>query len=189
MPEGHTPARTASVNQRTPTRYPTDLHGKCFNCLSTAHRVATCKLPPCYLRCKRFQHPAWDCKRRRTVPPSSSGTFGALEGQQRRPVRERILGNRPHAQGDTPSMAGAMPSAAAAVLGRLRVATVGADGGDVGADGRGMTSLRQRVSPPTVTGGRRGPHKRHRTSPRSLLELRQGTVGRPTRRASLSPTR
>ena len=46
--EGARPARTASTNQRPPTRYPEDLRGKCFNCLSTAHRVATCKLP---LRC------------------------------------------------------------------------------------------------------------------------------------------
>jgi hypothetical protein len=43
---GARPARPASASQQPPTCYPADLHGKCFNCLSTAHRVATCKLPP-----------------------------------------------------------------------------------------------------------------------------------------------
>jgi hypothetical protein len=49
------------------------------------------------------------------MPPSSSGTVGALEGWQQRPVWECILDNRPHAQGDTPIAAGAMPGAAIAV--------------------------------------------------------------------------
>jgi hypothetical protein len=148
---GARPARPASTSQRPPTRYPADLHGKCFNCLSTAHRVATCKLPPHCFRCKGFQHLAQDCKERRKVPPSKFRQVGALDGRLRHPVRGSISGNRPHAQGGASGVVGAVPGA-----------TVGADGGDVanvGADRRGTTPRRQRASPPTTSGSRLGPPK------------------------------
>jgi hypothetical protein len=77
---GARPARPASASQRPPTCYPTDLHGKCFNYLSTAHRVATCKLPLGYFHCKGFRHLARDCKQRWKVPPSISSTVGAVPG-------------------------------------------------------------------------------------------------------------
>lgn len=38
------------------------LKGKCLNCLSSSNRVATCRLPQCYLHCKGFRHSAHDCK-------------------------------------------------------------------------------------------------------------------------------
>jgi hypothetical protein len=69
--DGARPARPAPTSQRPPSRYPADLYGKCFNCLSIAHRVATCRLPPHCLRCKGFRHLTRDCKQRRKV------TFGA----------------------------------------------------------------------------------------------------------------
>jgi hypothetical protein len=78
---GARPAHTASsVNWRSPTRYLADLRWKCFNCPSSMHRVATCKLPTRCLRCKGFRHLAQDYKRRRTITPSS-GTSGATEDQ------------------------------------------------------------------------------------------------------------
>ena len=135
--DGAPPAQTASANQRPPTRYPVDLRGKCFNCLSTTHRVATCKLPPRCLRCKGFRHLVRDYKQRRKVPPSGSSTVGAPEGRQRCPVWEHILGNRPHTQGDMSSAAGVVLGAAALCQVRPRAAAVGTDGrgvGYVGAD-------------------------------------------------------
>jgi hypothetical protein len=51
-----------SASHRPLRHIPTDLHGKCFNCLSSAHRVATCKLPQRCLRCKGLRHVARDCK-------------------------------------------------------------------------------------------------------------------------------
>jgi hypothetical protein len=114
---GACPARTALANQRPPTRYPADLHRKCLNCLSTAHMVAICKLPPRCLRCKGFRHLTRDYKQQRKVPPSSSGTFGAPDGRQRRPVQECILGNRPCTKGNKSSAARAVPGAAAPVPG------------------------------------------------------------------------
>jgi hypothetical protein len=69
---GARPARRASANQRPPTRYPADLHQKCFNCLSIVHRVVNSKLPSHCLRCRGFRHLARDCKRWQAVPPSSS---------------------------------------------------------------------------------------------------------------------
>ncbi|CAO2046082.1 unnamed protein product [Urochloa humidicola] len=49
-------------------RIPLELKGKCLNCLSYKHRVATCKLPQRCLRCHGFRHLAKDCKRPRCPP-------------------------------------------------------------------------------------------------------------------------
>jgi hypothetical protein len=46
------------------------------------------------------------------VPPSSSGTFGAIEGRPRRLDQERASGTRPRTQGHKPSSARAVPGAA-----------------------------------------------------------------------------
>ena len=170
---GAHPARTASVNQRPPTHYLADLHGKCFNCLSTAHRVATCKLPPCCLRCKGFRT---SCG---TVSSGGRCILPALAQLMPQKVGNDALSESvPWAIGRVPRAACRARLELCQV--RLRTATVGGDVGDIDADKRGTTPLRQRVSPPTVTAGRQGPPKRHRTSPRSPLVLRHGTVGRPT---------
>jgi hypothetical protein len=46
-------------------KIPTELHDRCFNCLSYSHRVATCRLPRRCLRCHDFSHLARDYKRPR----------------------------------------------------------------------------------------------------------------------------
>ncbi|CAL4972951.1 unnamed protein product [Urochloa decumbens] len=46
-------------------RFPPALDGRCFNCLSYSHRVATCKLPRRCLRCHGLHHIAKDCPRPR----------------------------------------------------------------------------------------------------------------------------
>ena len=53
---------------------PADLHGRCFNCLSYSHRVATCRLPRRCLRCRGFGHLVKDCRRRNA---STSAAVGA----------------------------------------------------------------------------------------------------------------
>jgi hypothetical protein len=40
----------------------------CFNCLFYSHRVATCRLPRCCLRCHRFGHLARDYKTSKSAP-------------------------------------------------------------------------------------------------------------------------
>jgi hypothetical protein len=109
---GTHPTRPAPASQRPHSRYPADLHGKCFNCLSTAHRVATCRLPPRCLRCMGFRHLTQDCKQRRKVPSPGSRVVGAPD---RRSVREVTPGYRPRALGDTPGAGWAAPGAAAEV--------------------------------------------------------------------------
>ncbi|CAL5045620.1 unnamed protein product [Urochloa decumbens] len=46
-------------------RFPPALDGRCFNCLSYSHRVATCKLSRRCLRCHGLHHIAKDCPRPR----------------------------------------------------------------------------------------------------------------------------
>lgn len=41
---------------------PTDLVGRCFNCLNTNHVAESCRNPSCYLRCKREGHRSRDCR-------------------------------------------------------------------------------------------------------------------------------
>jgi hypothetical protein len=72
MPPG--PARRGRpASCQPPRQIPAELHGKCLNCLSFAHRVATCKLPQRCLRCKGLRHVARDCKQPRRVGFQSSG--------------------------------------------------------------------------------------------------------------------
>jgi hypothetical protein len=81
-----------SASHRPLRHIPADLYGKCFNCLSSAHRVATYKLPQRCLRCKGLQHVARDCKQPRRMgfqssfdrAPSSLGTVSAPDGRPRR---------------------------------------------------------------------------------------------------------
>ena len=44
-------------------RFLADTEGRCFNCLSYSHKVATCRLPTRCLRCRGFRHHAKSCKR------------------------------------------------------------------------------------------------------------------------------
>jgi len=55
------------------------LRGRCLNCLSWKHRVATCRLPCRCLRCNGLGHLARACKRPRTVPAPGVG-----DGSRRR---------------------------------------------------------------------------------------------------------
>ena len=50
------------ASHRPPRHIPTDLDGKCLNCLSTSHQVVTCKLSQRCLQCKGIRHIARDCK-------------------------------------------------------------------------------------------------------------------------------
>jgi hypothetical protein len=65
-----------SVDRQPPLCFPADLHEKCFKCLSSSHKVATCRMSPCCLRCKGFGHLARECKRWWRVPPSSGAPGG-----------------------------------------------------------------------------------------------------------------
>jgi hypothetical protein len=161
--DGARPARPAPTSQRPPSRYPADLYGKCFNCLSIAHRVATCRLPPHCLRCKGFRHLTRDCKQRRKV------TFGAPDGRSRCLVQEPTPGNRPRAQGGAPDAIGVGPGTDADVPG---AATCGDSGRkrwrrrQRRPRRKGVASRRQRVSPLTATAVRPGPPKRRQAPPR-----------------------
>jgi hypothetical protein len=126
-PNSSVPPRSAregrSASHRPLRHIPADLHGKCFNCLSSAHRVATCKLPQRCLRCKGLRHVARDCKQPRHMDsrssfdraPSSSGTICAPDGRPCRRVREPTPGNRLRAHGSSPGEDGAASGAATAV--------------------------------------------------------------------------
>jgi hypothetical protein len=67
----------SSMAQRPQARrIPAELVGRCFNCLSYSHRVATCTLPQRCLRCRGFHHIARDCRRPRR-PAAASAVVGA----------------------------------------------------------------------------------------------------------------
>ncbi|CAN6214543.1 unnamed protein product [Urochloa humidicola] len=77
--EAARPAPAAS----TPSRFiPSELFGRCLNCLSYSHRVATCKLPRRCLRCHGFRHLARDCDRPRYAPTGQATRRGAGEGAE-----------------------------------------------------------------------------------------------------------
>jgi hypothetical protein len=155
-PNSSVPPRSAregrSASHRPLRHIPADLHGKCFNCLSSAHRVATCKLPQRCLRCKGLRHVARDCKQPRRMDsrssfdraPSSSGTISTPDGQPRRRVREPTPGNWLCAHGGTFGTDRATSGMATAWRGCERW-WGGAGGGDVtdvdvDVDGRETTS-------------------------------------------------
>ena len=59
---------------------PREVEDRCLNCLSTAHRVATCRRPPRCFSCHGVNHFARDCKRPRATgggqaPPRNDGRF------------------------------------------------------------------------------------------------------------------
>jgi hypothetical protein len=57
------PARGGQPTSHRPPRHiPTDLDDECLNCLSSSHRVPTCKLTQRCLQCKGFRHVARDCR-------------------------------------------------------------------------------------------------------------------------------
>jgi hypothetical protein len=64
-------------------RFPEDLLGKCSNCLSVNHRVASCRRPTYCFRCFEPGHRSYACpwrlatSRLQRPPPGSSGWFGA----------------------------------------------------------------------------------------------------------------
>ncbi|AQL04231.1 hypothetical protein ZEAMMB73_Zm00001d046411 [Zea mays] len=92
-------------------RPPACLEGKCLNCLSFSHRVATCRLPPRCLRCRGFCHLARDCKRPRRASGAGAGLAGA--GAPRRFVRARRVGSSTpcgsNAEGSTPPSSPNLP--------------------------------------------------------------------------------
>jgi len=61
-----------------PRIFPVDFRGRCFNCLSRTHRVATCRLPRHCLRCHGFGHIARDCKRPRSNVVATASTCHSL---------------------------------------------------------------------------------------------------------------
>ncbi|CAN6330825.1 unnamed protein product [Urochloa humidicola] len=83
---------------------PQELAGRCLNCLSYSHRVATCRLPRRCLRCHGFRHLARECRRpraphgRQPTPPDSRQRppppvrrprqQSSLPGQRQQPVLE-----------------------------------------------------------------------------------------------------
>jgi len=99
------PCRDAKHPLQT-QKVPAELHGKCFNCLSYSHRVATCRLPRRCLRCHGFAHLARDCRWTRHVVAS------ATTGGDRpwHPAR----GSNPSASQHAPRAVGAASSAASA---------------------------------------------------------------------------
>ncbi|CAN6302705.1 unnamed protein product [Urochloa humidicola] len=88
--------------------FPKVLDGRCLNCLSFKHRVASCRQPSRCLRCHGFRHHAKDCTRPRRPPPRS--------GQPRLVGRVAPSGNgHGHARPST-SDGRAMPAVAAGGL-------------------------------------------------------------------------
>jgi hypothetical protein len=89
--------RDASVAAAVPprrSRIPPEFEGKCLNCLSTGHRVATCKLPRRCVRCHGFRHLARDCKRPRSPPVEGAAPVDAAPRRFVRAtvgVRRRLL--------------------------------------------------------------------------------------------------
>jgi hypothetical protein len=78
-----------------------DLRGRCYNCLSTSHLVATCRRPTRCLRCFSFGHRAADCSSL-PVDTQKQSVWQRLgyvkkrpparqETSQRAPARLRIL--------------------------------------------------------------------------------------------------
>lgn len=76
----------ASVKPSSPetrTGIPPELQDRCLNCLSSAHRIATCRLPVRCRRCMGLNHLARDCKRPRS-PSSPSERQGGRRVLPRR---------------------------------------------------------------------------------------------------------
>ena len=65
--EGRPPPRASQRQSQSQPghRIPPEFAGRCLNCLSYSHRVATCRLPHRCVRCHSLHHLAKDCKRPR----------------------------------------------------------------------------------------------------------------------------
>jgi hypothetical protein len=76
-------ARSGCPADRRPRAcLPPDLNGKCIKCLSSSHRVTTCRLLPRSLRYRGFRHHTRDYKRLRVA---AAGRVGAsVTGKPRR---------------------------------------------------------------------------------------------------------
>jgi hypothetical protein len=70
LEEGPVSASVGARHSPSPhaQRFPAQLSGKCFNCLSLSHWVATCRLPRRCLRCCGFSHLARDCGWSKVAP-------------------------------------------------------------------------------------------------------------------------
>lgn len=74
---------TAARVPRPPARrrIPDALRDKCLNCLSSRHKIATCRMPLRCLRCRGFRHLARDCTRPRS--PENARNDGRVPIEQR----------------------------------------------------------------------------------------------------------
>ena len=75
-------SRTDHSQHQQPRKIPVKLFGRCFNYLSSTHRLATCRLPRRCLRCHGLHHLARDCRRPRHVaaPQRMSHDSTRVEG-------------------------------------------------------------------------------------------------------------
>ena len=81
-------SRTGQLQRQHPRKIPAELFGRCFNCLSATHQVATCRLPRRCLRCRGLHHLARDCKRpRHAVAPQRVSRGSTCAG---RPVQVAV---------------------------------------------------------------------------------------------------
>ncbi|CAN6268811.1 unnamed protein product [Urochloa humidicola] len=71
-----------SSTSSTERRIPPEMRDRCLKCLSSNHRVATCRLPLRCLRCHGLRHVARDCPRPRspTPPRPQSRRFERQDG-------------------------------------------------------------------------------------------------------------
>ncbi|WVZ65897.1 hypothetical protein U9M48_015187 [Paspalum notatum var. saurae] len=64
-------SRSGRGSRGSSSSIPPELWGRCLNCLSSGHQIATCRLPVRCRRCRGFRHVARDCKRRRSPGDSA----------------------------------------------------------------------------------------------------------------------
>jgi hypothetical protein len=101
--EGRQPPRNKPDCAPVNFRLPAELDGRCLNCLSYKHRVATCHLPRRCIRCHGLRHLAKDCKRPRNGNtareggPAAGRFVRARRGEAKTPrgVRQRLAGRHP----------------------------------------------------------------------------------------------
>jgi hypothetical protein len=71
--QADTPATADITKSRRPCQrgIPEPLRGRCLNCLSFTHRIATCRLPRRCFCCRGFRHLGRDCKCSRSLADSA----------------------------------------------------------------------------------------------------------------------
>ncbi|KAG2625413.1 hypothetical protein PVAP13_3KG207177 [Panicum virgatum] len=104
-------------------RVPTDLHGKCFNCFSTAHLVVQCRQRPRCFRCRALGHRSYSCPgpnlipQRRLVwrPTAPSTTTGCTAPSQRSAPASagQVAASTAPSQRSTPASAGRVAASTA----------------------------------------------------------------------------